>query len=50
MHGNDALWTPRRADMPVAFGPVIMFGLGGIFTEFFEVLAFRTAPVGWSAD
>ena len=28
-----------------AFGPVIMFGLGGVFVEVFEDIAFRVAPI-----
>ncbi|MEM8743936.1 MAG: acetate--CoA ligase family protein, partial [Pseudomonadota bacterium] len=28
------------------FGPTIMFGLGGVFVEVFEDVAFRLAPVG----
>ena len=27
------------------FGPVIMFGFGGVFTEVFEDVAFRLAPI-----
>ncbi len=28
------------------FGPVVMFGIGGIFTEIYRDVAFRAAPIG----
>lgn len=31
--------------MDDAFGPAVMFGLGGVFTEIFEDVAFRIAPI-----
>ncbi len=34
-----------------SFGPCVMFGLGGIFTEVFEDIAFRMAPLTlWDAQ
>lgn len=38
--------TILGAQVDPALGPVVMFGLGGIFVEVFEDVALRTAPVG----
>ncbi len=32
------------------FGPVLMFGLGGIFTELLEDICFRLIPIGEEDD
>jgi len=29
------------------FGPTVMFGIGGIFTEIYNDVAFRVAPIDW---
>ncbi len=31
-----------------AFGPVLMFGLGGVYVELFEDVTFALAPIGWT--
>ena len=44
--GSDGVETIVGASRDEQFGPLLVFGLGGVFVEVFEDTAFRIAPVG----
>jgi succinyl-CoA synthetase beta subunit len=42
---KDGIETILGVQVDPVFGPAVMFGLGGIFVEVFEDIAFRLAPI-----
>jgi acetyltransferase len=42
--GDEVILGLNRYDI----GPLLMFGMGGIFVEVFQDVAFRLAPIGWT--